>query len=95
MDLGISGKIALITAASSGLGKAVAAEFFREGVKVAICSRNQDKLEETAREIGIDDPKRMYYQTCDVTDRKQVKSMIDNLVKKWGSVDILISNAGG
>ena len=51
MDLGIKNKVALVTAASQGLGKASAIELANEGVKLAICSRDQDKINQTAEEI--------------------------------------------
>ena len=52
MDLGIKNKIALITAASQGLGKASAIELAKEGAKLIICSRNKDKIKQTAHEIS-------------------------------------------
>ena len=51
MDLGIKNKVALVTAASQGLGKASAIELANEGVKLAICSRDQEKINQTADEI--------------------------------------------
>src|SRR3954454_658114 len=52
MDLGLEGRVALVTGASKGIGRAIAAELVREGAKVAISSRSAERIEETAREIG-------------------------------------------
>ena len=95
MDLGIKGKVALVTAASKGLGKAVARQLAAEGVKVAICSRNQETLDNTVHEIKAETGGIVRDYVCDVTDEIGVKNMIEDIVDDFGSLDILVCNAGG
>jgi len=91
MDLGLSGKRVLVAAASKGLGRAVAAEFVREGAQVAICSRDRTRIQEVAAElgggaVGID---------ADVSTEEGCRRFIDESVKRIGGIDVLIVNAGG
>ena len=76
MDLGIKDKVALVTAASQGLGRAVAWRLSMEGAIVIICSRSLDKLKRTADEIAVDTGGKVKAITCDVTDENHVKEMI-------------------
>ena len=95
MDLGIKNKIALITAASQGLGRAVAWRLSIEGAIVIICSRSLDKLKKAADEITKDTGGDVRTIACDVTDENQVKEMIDEIIRTFGRLDILVCNAGG
>jgi len=95
MDLGIKGKIALVTAASKGLGKAVATQLALEGTEVIICSRNILSLEEAKKEIYQKTKMNVSCVQCDVTDEGSVKDMINSIVHEFGSIDILVTNAGG
>jgi 3-oxoacyl-[acyl-carrier protein] reductase len=95
MDLGINGKIALVTAASKGLGKAVALQLAQEKAKVIICSRNETELIKTKNEIETETGTNVHYFICDVTNESQVSGMIKAIQKKFGSLDILVCNAGG
>jgi 3-oxoacyl-[acyl-carrier protein] reductase len=95
MDLGLSGKSALVTAASKGLGKAIATEFAREGCKVAICARNMTALKEASSEIEKKAGTTVLPIKADVTSRKQVDTMIESVNSEFGRIDILVSNAGG
>ncbi len=95
MDLGLKGKVAIITGGSDGIGKAAAMSMAKEGAKVAIASRTASKLEEAAADIrahakGGD----VLAIPTDVRDEAQVKRMVEEVVKKWGRVDILVNNAG-
>jgi NAD(P)-dependent dehydrogenase (short-subunit alcohol dehydrogenase family) len=95
MDLGLKGKVAIITGGSDGIGKAAAASMAREGAKVAIAARTASKLEEAAADIraqarGGD----VMAVPTDVRDEAQVKRLVDQVVGKWGRVDILVNNAG-
>ena len=95
MDLEIKNKIAVVFAASKGLGKAAALALAREGCKVAICSRNEEKIKQTALEIseiaGVD----VFSQAVDVEHRGQIDLFIKSVIEKWGTIDILVNNAGG
>jgi 3-oxoacyl-[acyl-carrier protein] reductase len=95
MDLEIKGTVALVTAASQGLGKAVALQLAAEGAKVTICSRNQETLDKTVHEIKTETGGIIQGYVCDVTDEIGVKNMIDDIVDDFGSIDILVCNAGG
>ncbi len=95
MNLGIDDKTALVTASSRGLGKAIALQLSREGAKVAICARNQDLLFQTKKEIAEKTGGQVIGQVADVTDNEQVEKLVDNVVDSFGTLDILICNAGG
>ena len=95
MDLGIKDKIALITASSKGLGKAVALRLSQEGAKVMICSRNKENLLKAKDEIADKTGGIVKAFIADVTDKEQVNAMIDQIIDEFGTIDILVSNAGG
>jgi 3-oxoacyl-[acyl-carrier protein] reductase len=86
MDLGIEGRVALVTAASKGIGKAIAAELVREGAKVAIASRSRERIEATAGEIGATP------LVWDSTDLDGAPALLDAV---GGPVEILVTNTGG
>ncbi|RJQ09109.1 MAG: SDR family oxidoreductase [Dehalococcoidia bacterium] len=93
MDLGLTGKVAIITGGSDGIGKAAALSMAREGARVAIVARTKEKLDSAAAEIraaGGD----VIAVPCDVMDETQVKAAIAQVVARWGGVDILVNNAG-
>ena len=95
MDLEIKGKNVLVTAASKGLGKAVATQLALEGANVIICSRNLESLQKTKFEIAEKTNTEVSIIACDVTDENQVKQMIDSVIQEFGTIDILVTNAGG
>lgn len=95
MDLGVRGKAAIIAAASSGLGKAAAMELAKEGAIVAINARNEERLRDTAREIQSATGAEVLAIAGDVTDENLVRKLVSETRSKFGSVDILITNAGG
>jgi 3-oxoacyl-[acyl-carrier protein] reductase len=95
MDLGIKGKIALVTAASKGLGKAVAKQLAREDATVIISARKEKDLKTTCDEIRQQTGKTVSYFVCDVTREEEVQKMIQDVVSQFGGLDILICNAGG
>ena len=91
MDLGISGRTALVTGASAGLGLASAQALAAEGVRVAVASRSADKL--AAAVATLDgDPVML---TVDLSDPASVDALVDNATEALGHVDILIANGGG
>ena len=91
MDLGLKDRVAVVAAASKGLGKAVALALAAEGAKLAICSRGQDELLRTAGEIGPE----VLAKAVDVTQEAQVGEFVDAVLRKFGRVDICVTNAGG
>jgi 3-oxoacyl-[acyl-carrier protein] reductase len=95
MDFGLKGRVAIVAAASKGLGKAVAAELAREGAHVAICARNGAELEKAAAEIEKASGIAPLTQALDVTRYDDVKSFVGAVAKKFGRVDICVTNAGG
>lgn len=95
MDLGLKGKVALVAAASQGLGKAVATGFASEGCRVAICARNQEALDATAREIEEGTEAEMLAVRADVSQAKDIENLVARTIERFGGIDILVSNAGG
>jgi len=94
MDLGLSGRRAVVTGGSKGLGKAIAAELLAEGAEVVICSRNEAELEATAAELRKPGGTVIAF-CCDVTDPSQVAAFIKESASSMGGIDILVNNAGG
>ncbi|MGH9521729.1 MAG: SDR family oxidoreductase [Terriglobales bacterium] len=95
MDLGISGRTAIVAAASQGLGRATAEAFAAEGVNLALCARNGDRLREAAEQIARQYGVGVYAHATDVTVAEQVREFVDEAVKKLGRLDICVTNAGG
>ena len=90
---GVEGRVALVTGASQGIGRACAIELARAGAKVALCARNVEKLQEVAREIaangGESDAIKM-----DVANEEEIKAGVKAAVARFGKIDILVNNAG-
>ncbi len=76
MDLELSGKVALISGGSKGIGKAVAWEFAKEGMDVVVCSRNQEPLEAAAHEIALATGQCVLPITADITDQQSVAQLV-------------------
>ncbi|MBN1483284.1 MAG: SDR family oxidoreductase [Chloroflexia bacterium] len=95
MDLGLTGRTALVAAASRGLGKAIAWELAREGAAVAICARGKEQLKQTAAEIAQDTGSRVLALAADVSVARDVFSLVDAVMQHLGGIDILVNNAGG
>ena len=95
MDLGLKGRVACVAAASSGLGKASALELAREGARVAICARHEDRLQQAAREIEDATGAEVLPVVADVTVPADAERFIRAAVDRWGRLDILVTNAGG
>jgi 3-oxoacyl-[acyl-carrier protein] reductase len=94
MDLGISGRVALITASSKGLGRASAEALAAEGASVVICARGGPALDETAQAIRAAGG-RVLAVEADVTDPAAPARLVQSAVDEFGGVDILVANAGG
>jgi len=95
MDLGIKDKVAFVTASSKGLGKAVASQLSKEGAKVVICARNKEHLARTRDEIIYRTGGVVKIIPADVTNNEQITKAINEIVQEFGTLDILVCNAGG
>ena len=93
MDLELSGRAAIVTGGSVGIGKAVALELAREGVDVVICARRRELLDETAKELAQQTGRRILAIPTDTTRRESVESMVQNTVATLGRIDILVNSA--
>jgi len=95
MDLGLKGKVALVAAASRGLGRAVAEELAAEGVSLVLCSRSAETITKAANEIthatGVD----ILAQATDVARPDDVARLVQSGIERFGRIDILVTNAGG
>jgi dehydrogenase/reductase SDR family protein 4 len=85
----LTGKVAIVTGASRGIGRAIAEIFSREGARVVICGRKQETLDQVAREIGSN----VKALACHVGRADQIENMIATTSRELGSVDILVNNA--
>lgn len=95
MNLGIQNKVALILASSKGLGKAVAIELAKEGARVIICGTDPEALKATEAEIQIISPNNVVSFVCDITDESQRKNLVEQSIKAFGNIEILVTNTGG
>jgi 3-oxoacyl-[acyl-carrier protein] reductase len=95
MDLGLKGRAAIVAAASSGLGRAVARELAREGARVAICSRTATDIERTGEEIHAETGAEVYTQSLDVREEAAVRRFVAKVEERFGRIDICVTNSGG
>lgn len=86
-------RVVLITGASSGIGRAVAAEFAREGARVALLARRADRLEDVKREI-VSAGGHALAVVCDITDRAALEAAVAGVVAAYGRLDVVLANAG-
>jgi 3-oxoacyl-[acyl-carrier protein] reductase len=91
--MSLSGKVAFVTGASQGIGRACALKLATEGASVAVAARNQEKLNELVNEITAAGGKAAAF-ALDVTDEEQVKSAIKTAIAHFSKIDILVNNAG-
>ena len=90
----LSGRVALITGGSKGIGRAIAGGFARAGAELFICSRNPEHLERAADEIRNEAGVRVEYAVADVAIRDDVNRVAQTAVQRLGKVDVLVNNAG-
>jgi 3-oxoacyl-[acyl-carrier protein] reductase len=95
MDLGLKGKVALVSGASRGLGKAVAKTLASEGARLSLASRDPVVLEAAAREIEADSGSDVDFRPTDVTREDEVAAWVEGARGRFGAIDILVANAGG
>src|SRR5437870_1236313 len=92
MDLGLDGKVAVVTGGSAGIGLTTARMFLQEGVRVAICARDDARLQAAVQELSKQGE--VFGRACDVTDKEGVTRVVDETAQHFGGVDVLINNAG-
>ena len=93
MELGLKGKVAVVTGGTQGIGRATALRFAQEGANVAICARNADRLEQTATELrksGVE----VLSMSADCSRAEDIERFIGGVIKKFGRLDVLVNNAG-
>jgi NAD(P)-dependent dehydrogenase (short-subunit alcohol dehydrogenase family) len=94
MELGLAGKVAIVTGGSKGIGRATAIGFIAEGASVLVCARGQEALDEVVAAVGSASRERIAAIAADLTDGAAIKRVVAHCVEQFGRVDILINNAG-
>jgi len=94
MDLGIAGRVAIVTGGSRGIGRAVAERLCREGAHVALCARNRDSLAEARKVLESLGGGRTLTVEADLTEPAAAGRVVEATAAAWGRIDILVNNAG-
>jgi 3-oxoacyl-[acyl-carrier protein] reductase len=95
METGLRGRVAIVAASSKGIGRATAMAFAAEGTKLALCARNAGPLTQVAEEARSLSGVEVYTETFDVADDDRVRQFVEAVSRRFGSVDICVTNAGG
>jgi 3-oxoacyl-[acyl-carrier protein] reductase len=95
MDLGLSGRVAIVAAASKGLGRAVAEQLACEGANVAICARTARDLELTAVQIQKASGREVFWRPVDVANQVSIVRFVDEVEARFSRIDICVTNTGG
>jgi 3-oxoacyl-[acyl-carrier protein] reductase len=95
MDLGLNGKVALVAAASKGLGYGVARALAAEGAQVSICSRDEASVQKAVATLKDETGAEVIGTACDVTNGESILAWVDKTASQWGQIDALLVNAGG
>lgn len=95
MDLGLDGKVAIVAAASKGLGKASALALAREGARVTICARNEADLSAAAGQIRQETGAEVLTVPADLTSAEGITGVVAATAERFGGVDVLVNNSGG
>src|SRR5688572_1991341 len=93
MDLELTGRVAIVTGASRGIGKAVAQELALEGADVALCARSREALDAAAKEIAGTTGRRIVPIVADTTNAESVRRLVETARAQLGRIDILVNNA--
>ena len=95
MSTDISTQRVLVSAGSNGIGKAIACAFQLAGAKVAICARGQEQLQAAQQEMQAMTGEPVLAYITDLSLTQDISKMMDDLLEKWGAIDVLVNNAGG
>jgi 3-oxoacyl-[acyl-carrier protein] reductase len=95
MDLGLKDRVAIVAASSQGIGRATAEAFAAEGCRVAMCARNPQTLKAAAQKIKKQYNAEVFIDALDVADAAAVRHFVTGVVRRFGGVDICVTNAGG
>jgi 3-oxoacyl-[acyl-carrier protein] reductase len=95
VDLGLKDRVALVTASSQGLGKACALELAQEGARVVICARDAARLGAAAEGIRAATGAEVLAWAADLTDAAQIRRLVDETLRRYGRIDVLVTNNGG
>jgi NADP-dependent 3-hydroxy acid dehydrogenase YdfG len=92
--ISLKGKLAFVTGASSGIGKACAKAFAEQGCRLLLCARRLERIEELASELKAEYQTQSHCFSLDVRERASVESFLEKLPEEWREIDILVNNAG-
>jgi 3-oxoacyl-[acyl-carrier protein] reductase len=95
MDLGLKGRGVIVAASSQGIGLATAEAFAREGAQVAMCARTEKTLQEAAEGVRARTGAEVYAEALDVTGEAAVQKFVEQAAKRFGRIDVCVTNAGG
>jgi NAD(P)-dependent dehydrogenase (short-subunit alcohol dehydrogenase family) len=94
VDLGIAGRVAIVTGASRGIGRAIAERLCREGANVALCARSRESLSEAKRALEAVGSSQVLTVEADLTEPAAAGRVVEAAAAAWGRIDILVNNAG-
>ena len=94
MDLGLTGRSAIVTGGSRGIGRETARQFLEEGVRVTICGRNEETLAKTRDALAAETGGEIQAVVADMTKPADIERLVDQAKARYGTVDILVNNAG-
>ena len=95
MDLGLTGRVALVAASSKGLGRAIAEELAAEGASLVLCARGEPALKATALAIAERSGAQVLAVTADVGRRGEAERVVREGIRRFGHIDVLVTNSGG
>ncbi len=95
MDLGLSGRVAIVGGASRGMGRATAAALLREGAAVTLCARGAEALSKAADELAAAAPERALAVAADLAQSDDVSRVVARTFERWGRIDVVVNNVGG